>query len=488
MDSASVRKYLMQPTNYFRTPLPPYFNFEPILDAVDKKMDGRRLIYFCTQNPATYTDINYIIRNSKDSKYAWRPLVIMHPAFYVDLVDFITNEENWRHLTRQIKDFRRCKRIISVNNFFGTEEVSGDRPLEIINWWHKFEQESIRLAMDYDCSLHTDITDCYGSVSKNLLLDALGGDMGKYLINSLEMMNNGQYQGLPQGSILMDLVAEVVMGQIDQRLAEILSHKGIKAGYLILRYRDDYRIFTNSPQLAGDIAKYLSNVLSSYNMRLNPDKTELFDDVIISAVKPDKLYWNKHRAMLYIDDSGTVAEPSLQRHLLEIYELAKNYPNGGSVQSALVNLYKKRIFQLDHRPQNLEQLVSIIVSIAKISPRTYFVCAAILSKLIPLCNDRSARKILSKVRQTFGKVANGDYFEICLQRISLKKRRSENYTVPLCKLIYKNSARIWNSEWLGFKVDDRLIVDESVISEIDTTVPVSEVNTFSPFDSANDTV
>ena len=486
MDSTNIKKYLMRPTNYFRTPLPPYFDFGPVLEEADRIMAGRPLAYFCVKNPVDYQNINYIIKHSKDGRYAWRPLTIMHPAFYVDLVNYLTSNENWCHFTRQIRTFRKCKRIMSVNNFFGTEEISGDRPLEIINWWHKFEQESVRLALDYGYCLQTDITDCYGSISKSLLLDALGSDMGGYIIESLEMMNGGQYQGLPQGSVLMDLIAEVAIGCIDYKVAEILERQNMKNGYLILRYRDDYRIFTNNPQLAKDVAKIFSDVLSNYNMRLNPNKTELYDDVITSAMKPDKIYWNNHRAMLYINDAGEASEPSLQRHLLEIYKLAKKYPNGGSVQSALVDLYKNRVYQMDSRPQNLDQLVSIITNIAKISPRTYFVCAAILSKLIPLCNDRSARKVLLKVRQSFENVASSDYFEICLQRISLKKRRNEAYRVPLCRLVYSGSIKIWNSEWLGFNIDDRLIIDDAAITEMDAAVPVTDVNTFSPFNSSDD--
>jgi hypothetical protein len=48
---------------------------------------------------------------------------------------------------------------------------------------------------------------------------------------------------LPQGSVLMDFIAEMVLGYIDECLSECLDEN---MNYHIIRYRDDYRIFTNN--------------------------------------------------------------------------------------------------------------------------------------------------------------------------------------------------------------------------------------------------
>ena len=58
--------------------------------------------------------------------------------------------------------------------------------------------------------------------------------------------------------------------------------------------------------------------------------------------------------------------------------------------------------------------------------------------------------------------------------------------MPLCRLVYSGSIKIWNSEWLGFNIDDRLIIDDAAITEMDAAVPVTDVNTFSPFNSSDD--
>lgn len=58
-------------------------------------------------------------------------------------------------------------------------------------------------------------------------------------------MSFGQTNGIPQGSNLMDFIAELVLGYSDLQLSKKLIMTTI-SNYKILRYRDDYRIFTNS--------------------------------------------------------------------------------------------------------------------------------------------------------------------------------------------------------------------------------------------------
>ena len=61
----------------------------------------------------------------------------------------------------------------------------------------------------------------------------------------IQEMSFGQTNGIPQGSILMDFIAEIVLGYADELLSKELVKLKIN-DYKILRYRDDYRIFTNN--------------------------------------------------------------------------------------------------------------------------------------------------------------------------------------------------------------------------------------------------
>jgi len=57
----------------------------------------------------------------------------------------------------------------------------------------------------------------------------------------------GQTNGISQGSVLMDFVAEIVIGYVDEQITSAL---GEPTDFRILRYRDDYRIFANSDDRA----------------------------------------------------------------------------------------------------------------------------------------------------------------------------------------------------------------------------------------------
>ena len=60
----------------------------------------------------------------------------------------------------------------------------------------------------------------------------------------MQGMQYGQTNGIPQGSVLFDFIAEMVLGYADSQVSEVLASNDI-TDYKILRYRDDYRIFCN---------------------------------------------------------------------------------------------------------------------------------------------------------------------------------------------------------------------------------------------------
>ncbi|WP_396000699.1 RNA-directed DNA polymerase, partial [Enterococcus faecium] len=72
-------------------------------------------------------------------------------------------------------------------------------------------------------------------------------------------MQHNQTNGIPQGSVLMDFVAEIVLGYVDLRLSKELKKLENLKDYKVLRYRDDYRIFSNNRNDLEQIMKVLSD-------------------------------------------------------------------------------------------------------------------------------------------------------------------------------------------------------------------------------------
>lgn len=136
----------------------------------------------------------------------------------------------------------------------------------------------------------------------------------------MQGMQYGQTNGIPQGSVLFDFIAEIVLGYADSQESEALARKGI-TDYKILRYRDDYRIFCNKKEELEEIAFLLHDVLANLNFQLNAKKTMLTEDVIDNALKPDKLAYMK-RCPLYrnVGKRTYTTASTLQQELIYIHQ------------------------------------------------------------------------------------------------------------------------------------------------------------------------
>ena len=62
--------------------------------------------------PETLSDINYALFTNKDGHYEWRKFQLIHPVFYLTLVDLITKEENWQFIKHRFALYQRNPAII----------------------------------------------------------------------------------------------------------------------------------------------------------------------------------------------------------------------------------------------------------------------------------------------------------------------------------------------------------------------------------------
>ena len=487
-----ARAFFLKKESYFNFDLPKYFVFEDLLDAISKEIEGNTLEeYYKNRNPSNgkprkpypseTEDVNYVLLNNKDGKYAWRPLQLIHPAIYVALVHEITKEKNWTLIVDRFQEFTNNPKIKCHSSLIESENELSDKATSIINWWESIEQNSIELALCYEYVMHTDISDCYGSIYTHSIpwaihtkafakqhrsLNYIGNLIDKYVRD----MSYGQTNGIPQGSVLMDFIAEMILGYVDHKLSERI--KSSINDYQILRYRDDYRIFTNNPQDAEKITKCLTEILIELGMRLNAQKTIVSNNVIQDSIKPDKKYWN----------SVKTRSKSLQVHLLLIHQLSEKFPNSGSLRKALDKFFK-RIEKIEETKENIQVLISILVDIAFKNPRTYPIVCGILSKFLLLINENDKQSaLLNQIKNRFQKIPNTGHIKIWLQRITLKIDRDIEYEEILCKRLNDNSIKIWNSDWLNSELVDIInttqIINKQIIEEIDSSIEPDEIQLF----------
>jgi len=458
-----------------------------LLDRVDKKLQNKNISDFYSQNdnPKNYEDVNYKLLNNKDGKYDWRPFQLIHPALYVALVNAITRKENWKTILDRLEYFQKNNLITCMSLPIVSDDKQSDQAKLVTQWYENVEQKSLALSLEYDYFFQTDITDCYGSIYTHSIPwaihtkkvakakrtdDSLVGNKIDILI---QVMSNGQTNGIPQGSVLMDFIAEVVLGYIDELVTTKIKQAKLNFNdFRVIRFRDDYRVFTKNPITAAEIIKIVTEVLIILGMKLNSDKTVNSDEVLKSSLKRDKLYWIENKR---------IGKDDLE-NIQILHLLADRFPNSGTLVKELQNMYdhlqtKKSI------QQNPFVLISYIVDIAFKNPRAYSICAAILSKLISFIDKKENKlEIISKIKDKFKKIPNTGLLEVWLQRISIKVDKNVEFEERLCQVIAGNSMEIWNSDWLKKEIRSLInktsIVDNNTIRTLDEIIDPDEVSLF----------
>lgn len=480
LNNSEAKSLLLNRDSYSNISLPEYFTFQELIDKIDKVLKGKSISDFRDKNPRDFEDVNYKLLSNKDGKFAWRPFQLINPAIYVSLVNCITEESNWKLLKERFNTFQANSKIEchSLPTISDSKDKT-NKTAQILNWWQMIEQKSLTLSLDFKYVLHTDIADCYSSIYTHSISWAIhtkekakknrkNSLLGNAIDNHLQDMSYGQTNGIPQGSVLMDFIAEIVLGYVDLQLTEKLNSKSI-TDYRILRFRDDYRIFTNDSFEAEQIAKELSEILSNIGLKLNADKTIASNDIIKSSLKPDKRYWI----------SNKIITGNKQKWLIQLYLLSENFPNSGTIDTQmrefLIVLEKSK-----KKDNNLDTLISLVTEIALRNPRVVPTCIAILSIFLSrIKEDTEKLAFAEKIKNKFKEIPNSSFMMVWFQRLNLKINKSEHYNEPLCKKVIDNSVMIWNIEWLNEKLrsifNKTPIIDGKTISKTKKKVSKSEI-------------
>ena len=90
----------------------------------------------------------------------------------------------------------------------------------------------------------------------------------------------------------------------------------------------------------------------------------------------------------------------------------------------------------------------------------------------------------------FKKLPNTGYLEIWIQRIAFKIDEEIVFEEPICKILSKQNAvsPLWNSDWIGNNklkkiIDNKPIVDEKIVEEMDEVIKEEEVSLFGSKDT-----
>lgn len=330
----------------------------------------------------------------------------------------------------------------------------------------------------------TDITNCYSSIYTHTITWALYTEeeakkkeirndkklLGNQIDELLRKMNYNQTNGIPQGSVLTDFIAEIILGYADEQFTNLLAKADIKIfDYKIIRYRDDYRIFANSEIELNIILKTLTEVLLRLNFKLNTNKTIITDDIIKYSMKSDKY------DLLNLNFNCNL---ELEKNLLIIKQISDKYLNDSKIKVLLTNLYENKLKNIKRKPKNYEQVISIIVDIMINKPGLYNISVAMLSEIFKLLSIEERNFFVSLISLKFKDIPNTEYLSVWLQRLTIIDNRTESYNCKICDKLVNSNIKIWNSSWITFDINEEDIINEEILNEITEVISSEEVDRF----------
>lgn len=469
LSNTASRAHLLKGSSYFNGDFPKYISFEPILNGVAALLGTGGYQPFKKSAPHLLPSVNYTFTANKDGRLAWRPFELIHPVLYVSLVNAITESASWASIQARMAEFQggivECCSAPVVSTDHQTDTAT-----QVKSWWQTVEQRSIAYSLQFSNLLHTDVTDCYGALYTHSIAWALHGQtkaksgkkdaslIGNTIDTHIQAGRYGQTNGISQGSVLMDFVAETVLGYVD---SQINNELGNIADVKILRYRDDYRIFANTQECAEEVLKVISDKLRTIGMRLGVSKTISCRNVVEGSIKPDKL------AGIELQDLGTTNAKTLQKQLLRLHAFGQRYPNSGALKR-LVSEFHVNVSKQVECPDDLSVQVAIATDIACVSPSTFPAVAGILSHLIALAPATEKSSLWTSVHSKMAKIPYNGYLEVWLQRVTKPKSIAMQFqsAEALCQIVNGGKPKLWDNTWLnGTAIKDALDVSKIVVSD-----------------------
>ncbi len=477
--------FLMKSEQYVGFELPEYFKFDKLLGYIRKTIGEEEYDNCISTSPKDIQEINIEILLNKDGRYAVRPLTITNPYLYYFVARELCCESGWSAIIDCFDKFKVKSITSSALPVISYSKEQFHRSATILNWWTAVEQKSIELSLDYRYMFMTDITNCYGSINPQSIDWAIARKGTQYetqeysklsnnLIRYLGDMQQGRNIGIPQGSAIFDLLAEIILGYSDLLLHEALEKEGISSSeYHIIRYRDDYRIFCNSKSRLEEISYILQGVLEQLNFRMNSQKTCISDSIVTDSIKNDKL---SYISSAPIHNGNWRSFASTQKELLYILMFSRKFPNGGQIKNLLSSLSKAAKIKIDNRPSNkilftlgkikfeevnkeskddipdIKSQIAIVTQIAIENITSAHYALRLASILIESIDDKAKRiEIIKKIYHKLHELPNSSYTEIWLQNMSYQYdiiKKCCEYDHPLCKYVINEQEDLWDNSWL----------------------------------------
>jgi len=343
-----------------------------LLKAIDKNKIATWLLeegYFPEQNilPPSFKVDHFVLKNNPYIRNLKKPprsnlgcvsypksfltsrvYGIQHPHYYHDIVYWLI--QDWAtiidHIFNNDNSIYTYSMPIPINaNCKG--ELSPLRSGRLIyEWIEMAERDLVAEAHRFNLLIRTDITNFYNSVYTHSIAWALHGRdiafadkniklIGNKIDKLVQYANNGRTNGIPVGSAVSDLIAEILLAKIDQNVSLKLKNKNI--AFLGTRFKDDYRILANTEEDAKKILRVLSEELHKFNLLISENKTKIL-------CLPEGLFRHHNREYFpySLRKKNKIPFKSFEFTLLKVLDIHKAYPGTSIIEKFLSELFDKK--------------------------------------------------------------------------------------------------------------------------------------------------
>jgi hypothetical protein len=221
-----------------------------------------------------------------------RKFAVMDPRNYHDIVYYLNQQ--WPKILDILFHKSLCIYSYSIpvpvtkDDSLALSQLRAGRM--IYEWIQMAENDLVSDAVSYKVLARTDVANFYSSIYTHSIAWALEGReeafkdkncslVGNRIDKLFQYSNDARTNGIAVGSALSDLIAEVILADIDRRVSEKLSD----IDFIAVRFKDDYRILAQSEDDAKAVLRRISEELSEINLSLNERKTHITE-------LPDGLY------------------------------------------------------------------------------------------------------------------------------------------------------------------------------------------------------
>ena len=218
---------------------------------------GNAIISLCSQSPLT------IRAPVKIGGSFYSNDAAPHNKYKEINIDTIETELNRRHASSYFayKGFNRLYKLYNSSRYFNLEQKYASMwTLDIANCFQSIYTHTISWAIKNKEFIKQNIANANQFCQK---FDTL-----------IQRSNNNETNGIPIGSEVSRIFAEIILQDADIKIISTLEKHGLKheIDYEILRYVDDYIIFTNSNETSELVADTISDILNSYNLSISDSK------------------------------------------------------------------------------------------------------------------------------------------------------------------------------------------------------------------------